>query len=212
MLLKINNFLRNECGATAVEFAIMANVFFLLSMGILEFGFINYMKVAVQSVALNVSRFASIQNPYVYGCEDTACAVTQYVNNATKAFVYNSSGKYVHVDVKVLNPQGDSSPPPKPDVCLYNLSDPYPDSCQDDFYIDNNSNGKYDKPGSLTSTMLGQPGDLVEIRITYVWRSLFPMMNQFFQTGKKMSSTGGGDKGEVTISSTAVFRNEPIAK
>lgn len=202
--LKIKDFIRHELGATAVEFAIMANVFFLLSMGIMEFGIINYMKVATQSVALNTARYASIGNTSP-GC-DIACMVKNYVQQSTKGFIYNSAGKYVNVVATVINDQGDH-PAPVPDVCLLTPSDPYPSSCPNGKYINNDGVDGYQSADTTMS--LGNPGDLVEIRITYVWRTIFPYMNVFFGGSNTNSGVFGDTRGEVTISSTAVFRNEP---
>lgn len=220
--LKIKRFLRQERGTTAVEFAIVANVFFLLSMGILEFGFVNYMKVAVQSVALNAGRYASI-GAIPSGCSDTACAVQKFVEQETAGFVKSEN---VHVDSRVLGSASDAAPP-TPDVCLKDPNDPYPPDCKTQsgvpgYFIDKNGNGIYDGPSALTSGNLGNPGDLVEVRITYVWYTLFPYMSRFFHddaykqraNGETQKDTDGqivkhGEEGFITITSTAIFRNEP---
>lgn len=192
--LKLLNFIRHEQGATAVEFAMVASTFMMLSMGIIEYGLVNYMKVATQSVAAEASRYASIGT--VSGtCADRACSVTRQVTKMTRGFINSGA---VRVDARVLA-SATGTGVPKPDVCLISPNNPYPASCAGSQFIDNDGNGVYNQATALDDMSLGAPGDLVEIRVTYVWDVLFPIMKSYI-----------GDRGSFVISSTTVIRNEPI--
>jgi hypothetical protein len=195
----IRRLCRNKSGATAVEFAIVSFAFFMLLFGIIEYGMIMLTKVAIESAVVQVTRSASI-GTVVPGCTDRVCAVRQIVRDKTLGLVKSQS---VVVTATVVSSPTTSSPP-KPDICLDNVATPY-QAAPCTMFIDNNLNSAYDAYGGLNATSIGLADDLVEIRVTYLWRVLFPM----FEIFQSYAGTGG-QRGLLVITSSAVVKNEPF--
>lgn len=191
---------RHENGATAVEFAIVATIFFTLLCGTVEYGMIMFTKIAVESAVMQVSRSASIGDGSYGGCSDRVCAIKKLVYERTQGLVNKDS---VQVTSAVVASPATASPP-TPDICLDNASVPDPATCAGS-YIDNNGTPGYQQSAGIDSTSIGEAGDLVEIRVTYLWKVLFPMF-EIFQT----YAGTGGKKGYLVITSSAVIKNEPF--
>jgi hypothetical protein len=195
----IRSLCRNKSGATAVEFAIVSFAFFMLMFGIIEYGLIMLTKVALESAVVQVTRSASI-GTVVPGCTDRVCAVRQLVRDKTLGLVKSQS---VVVTATVVSTPTTATPP-KPDICLDNVSTPYqPAPCT--IFIDNNGTPGYQQFGGINATSIGLANDLVEIRVTYLWRVLFPM----FEIFQSYSGTRG-QKGLLVLTSSAVIKNEPF--
>lgn len=201
----IKQILRNEKGSTIIEFAIVAPIFFLLMMGIIEFGLYMMTSIALESAVGQAGRVASLNA----GAGDVASRVMTTIRQKTASFPRPST-----VDVRAeLVRNNSTGGTTKPDYCLENGPNGIPttpSTCPSGVpYIDNNGNSKYDSVGSLS---MGAPGDLVEIRASYPWKVYFPILNQFFTATSKNSA--GQDEvvsGLVIISATTVVRNEPAA-
>lgn len=187
-------FYRNQQGAAAIEFALVASAFFMLMFGVIEYGMIQFTKVAIESATIQVSRNASIGS-VTGSCADRVCEVKKLVQQKTQGLVRPES---VLVNaVVVSNPT--ITTPAKPDICLDNAVVPYPATCVG-AYVENSGNPiAYDPPAALGAASIGNAGDLVEIRVTYLWRVLFPMFKSYF-----------GTNGVLTISSSTVIKNEPF--
>lgn len=182
-------FLKDEGGTTIVEFALVSTIFFMLFLGIIEYGLIMFTKIAIESATQEVSRSTAI-DAAVTGCGDRVCAVktliaqkTAGIVNPTKVLVTSS------VVSNMTTPY-----PPEPDVCFDNYpADPYPATCLGPF-SDNNGIGGYQANAINT----GATDDLVQIRVFYTWDVMFPLLRPFF--------TGGVYK----IISVTVVKNEPF--
>ena len=187
---------RDERGATAIEFAIVAGVFFMLVLGMIEYGLIMYTQTVVESITMMSAREVSIGKPSGVGCADRVACIKKLVQD--KAEVAHLMGRQsVRVSSRVVTDVDKDAPPPVPDICLDIGADHYAATCTQ--FEDNNGINGYQPEGSLDSAALGKGGDLVEIRVTYLWRVLFPMFKSKF-----------GDNGVLTITSTTVVRNEPF--
>jgi hypothetical protein len=57
----------------------------------------------------------------------------------------------------------------------------------------------YQQSSGLVAGSIGGAGDLVEIRVTYLWKVFFPIFQSSF-----------GTNGVLTISSSTVVKNEPF--
>jgi Flp pilus assembly protein TadG len=185
-----------QSGATIVEFAIVASVFFMLIFAVIEYGLIQFTRVAIESATAQVSRTSSIGGGTVAGCSDRVCEVKQLIEQKTRGLI-GSESVYVTSTV-VGSPNSDK--PPIPDICIDPPGNPYPasaDQCQ--AHVNNGGGPGYDPPAALTGGALGAAGDMVEIRATYLWRVLFPPFRAFF-----------GDNGVLTITSSTVVKNEPF--
>jgi len=190
---------RHKEGATAVEFAVVAGAFFMLLFGIIEYGMIMLTKVAIESAVTQVTRSASI-GTVVAGCSDRVCSVKKLVQDKTLGLVNNES--VIVTATVVSNPT--TVTPPVPDICLDSPATPYPASCAG-VYIDNNSTPGYQQSGGINGASIGLAGELVEIRVTYLWRVLFPMF-EIFQS----YAGAGGQRGLLVITSSSVIKNEPF--
>jgi hypothetical protein len=184
----------NQQGAAAVEFAIVASAFFMLMFGIIEYGMIQFTKVAIESATIQVSRNASI-GTITGGCADRVCEVKKLVQQKTQGLVRPES---VLVNATVVS-VSTTTTPPKPDICLDNVATPYPASCTGSWVENGGNPMEYDPPAGLDAASIGNAGDLVEIRVTYLWRVLFPMFKSYF-----------GPDGVLTISASTVIKNEPF--
>jgi Flp pilus assembly protein TadG len=198
----ISRLRRHESGATAVEFAMVAGIFFMLMFGIIEYGLIMLSKVAIESAVMQVSRATSIGTDSYAGCSDRVCAIKKLVSEKTLGLVKSES---VQVTANVVASPS-AGTPPVPDICLNQSNDPYPATCPSGSgYINNDGTPGYQYNGGIDATSIGKGGDLVEIRVTYLWRVLFPMFEMF-----QSYEGSGGSKGYVVITSSAVIKNEPF--
>ncbi len=184
------NIHRRQEGAAAVEFAIVASTFLTLMLGVIEYGMIQFTKVQLESAVIQVSRSAGIGN-ITTNCADRACEM--------KAILTEKLGG-------IINPQNvtltstvitapDTASPAIPDICLDDANNPYPSSCSSN-YIENGSNNTYNPP---TAANAGNTSDMVEIRVTYLWKVLFPILNSYI-----------GNDGNLTLTASTVVKNEPF--
>ncbi len=187
---QMRRFAADTSGATIVEFAIVSTVFFMMMFALIEYGMIMMTKIAIESVTQEVSRSNQV-NPTVAGCAagDRTCLIQTLITQKTFGLVNPS---YVQVTSTVItNPT--TASPPIPDLCLDTPNVPNPPTCTK--YIDNNGIPGYQYNGAAND--FGSSGTLVELRVTYSWQILFPLMAPFFKDGK------------YTISSSTVVENEP---
>lgn len=185
---------RNNDGSTAVEFAIVSFAFFIMMFGIIEYGLIMMSKVAVESAVMQVSRSTSIGTSTFAGCTDRVCAVKKLVEDKSFGLINRNS---VKVTATVVT-SASTLPPAVPDVCLDSISDPYPSSCTSS-WVNNDGVAGYQQTGDIDAASLGTENQLVEIRISYLWRVIFPIFSSYF-----------GDNGVLSISSSTVIKNEPF--
>lgn len=184
--------LRNQEGASAVEFAVVASAFFMLMLGVIEYGMIMFTKVTIESTVQRASREVGLGKA-VPGCPDRACAIVQMVQEKTRDLIHPESAS---VNATVVSGRA-SAAPPVPDVCLDNVNDPYPAACST--WEENGGGPGYQPAQAMNNLSIGRAGDIVEIRVTYLWRVLFPMFRSYF-----------GDNGVLTITSSTVVKNEPF--
>jgi Flp pilus assembly protein TadG len=201
--MQTRNLMRARDGASAVEFAIVAPIFFFLMMAIMEFGLFMFHKVAIESITMQVGREASLN---VASGNDPECAsaaadrlayIRCYVERKA---AYLINGDRVTVNINTVARGGTRAP----DICLGNGSAPPASSptCSG-AYEDVNGNGVYDPPASNNS--VGSAGDLIEVRVSYPWRVLVPYMSRVIGSQQE----DGSRTNVVLITSSTVFRNEP---
>lgn len=186
---------RCRAGAAAIEFAAVALPFFLLLYAIIEYGLILYTQVVIESSTQQVGRAASlgkgvIINPGICSREEY---VRQQVQRRTAGLI--NSGQVTVTAAPVV--QGGVPTSSNADICMGNpptIGGP----CPGGIYEDVNHNGRYD--GAVAGVALGNPGQLIEVRVSYPWKVQIPYFGKFF-----------GDNGVLLISSSTVLRNEPFA-
>jgi Flp pilus assembly protein TadG len=178
----------DQSGATIIEFALVAPIFFLLILGIIEFGLIGFSQVAIESAVSATAREASIG-------KSTGGDRVQYV----RTHIRKKLKGLINVDELVItaNTVAAGGASQKADICLSNpprIGGP----CNPPLtYQDENGNGVYDATPPAVS--LGNSGDLIEVRALYPWKIQLPFLNRFF-----------GDNGIFTITSSTIVKNEPF--
>ncbi|MFZ4541199.1 MAG: TadE/TadG family type IV pilus assembly protein [Rickettsiales bacterium] len=182
----------NREGAAAVEFALVAGAFFILMMGVIEYGMIMFTKVAIESATMQVARTAGIGTTSS-GC-DRVCTIKNTIATKTMGLV---SPQSVIVTSRVVS-GSTTATPPTPDICLLSSTNPFPATCPGAWQNNDGVVG-YQQNTGVTAASIGTSGRLVEIRVTYLWRVLFPMFRSYF-----------GTNGVYTITSSTVVKNEPF--
>lgn len=185
MISRKRHFFSDQGGATIIEFAVVAPVFFLLLMIIIELGLINFSQVAVEAALAQASRSASIGDARIGG--DRVSTVRALVEQKTSGLINSAQ---ITISATVVG-QGTTAPP---DYCL----DPpgTPVSCPSNNFVENNGTPSYQGPGAVS---LGGSGDLIELRVSYPWRVQMPLLSSIV-----------GQRGVMMISSTTVVKNEPF--
>lgn len=182
----------NQQGAAALEFALVAGVLFMLMFGIIEYGLIMMTKIAVESATVQVARSEGI-GFVADGCSDRVCTVKKLVQQKTYGLIHPQS---VIVTSTVVS-SSTTTTPPVPDICLLDVRNPYPPTCSR--WQENGGTPDYDPPSELNPSSIGAGNEIVEIRVTYLWRVLFPIFRSYF-----------GENGVLTITSATVVKNEPF--
>ena len=205
-------FSRDRSGATLVEFAIIAPIFFLMLFSIIEYGLVMFSSVVIESAVMHASRVVSIGADSGSG----ACANSPNRVENVKCIVRQKTSGLIHADsvLFVANPvaQGGLAALSKPDICLFDppqtpkVGGPCPQGTK---WQDLNGNGVYDAgPGEATPASLGGAGELVEIRVYYPWKVQIPFVQEFF--GCRTGGVAGCEKGVIMITSATVLKNEPF--
>ncbi len=186
-----SKFKRDENGATAVEFAIVSTVFFMMMMGIVEYGLFTMSQVAIESAVTQAGRSAAIGSTTA---PDRALQVSALIQQKTGGLINASS---VSVTAAKVSDGGTLTP----DLCMNGpngtaTTGNCPPGTQ---FVEVNGMMGYQGNATMNNTSLGAPGDLIEVRASYPWHVLFPILGQFF-----------GTNGVVLITSSTVVKNEPL--
>jgi hypothetical protein len=167
----------------------------------MEFGLFMFHKVAIESITMQVGREASLNTSSGYsGCNggsDRFAYIRCYVREKSGGLI---NGDLVEVSINTVANGGTRAP----DICLATNPPSSPPTCNGQ-YEDINGNGSYDGPAA--SNNAGGEGELVEVRVSYPWQVLVPLVSQFIGTQRE----DGSRTGVVMITSSTVFRNEPGA-
>jgi Flp pilus assembly pilin Flp len=189
-----HSFLRNDQGSTAVEFAVVASIFFTMMLGVIEYGMFTMTQVAIESAVTQAGRATAIGTAGPGG--DRVGAVTQLIRTRTAGLM---NANTVLITANTVANGGAMVP----DLCQYenNATPDSPPVCPPWSdgrvrYVENGANGVYNGNGA---TSLGLAGELVEIGVAYPWQVLFPIIGQLMP-----------NNGVVLINSSIVVRNEPF--
>lgn len=180
--LRVREFRHARDGAAALEFAMVAPVFFLLMLGILDLGQMAYGRVQLQGIVQDAARSSSLETANT-GEADTKVAreVTRVLPGATvqgKRVSY-----YDFNDVGRPEKWNDAN---ADDVCNNGES-----------YVDENRNGAWD--ADIGQETNGGAGDVVLYTVTITYKPLFPV--PLMQNSQ----------GERTLVATTVKKNQPFA-
>jgi len=183
----MKNFRSDQSGATIIEFALVAPVFFLIMFAVMEFGMVGMTQVAIESAVSATAREASI------GKAATGGDRVQYVRTHIKEKLENilDADRLVISANTVLGGGVQADP----DICM---DDPprIGGACNPPLAFEE-VNGIPGYQDGTAVMSLGGAGDLIEVRVFYPWRVRFPVMTRFF-----------GDNGVMMITANAIVKNE----
>ena len=178
-----NGILRDETGATLVEFGFVAGPLMLILLGTIDLGYKGYTDTLVKSHLHEVARAASTG-------EMTVAEIEQAVQNGLEPILLK--GSTVDVEPRSYFDFTNIGKPEKLTTDVNNNGEVDPGDC----FIDSNENDVFDTDYGIEGT--GGPDDIVSYEITVTSPRLFPLPKLF-----------GGSKNMVISNSTAV-RNQPF--
>lgn len=173
-------------GSAAIEFALLAPVFFYLVFAVIEIFAFMLTQSILESAVRNSAR--SGLTGYTPSGLDRATYISQQVENE----VFFVDPDNIQMETLIYSNFADINQP-----------EPFVDENTDGFYdvgepyTDINGNGAWDSDMGLAG--LGGAGDIVVYRVSYLWNFMTPLI------GDMMSPSGS-----IEISSSAVVRNEPF--
>ncbi len=179
-------FLGNRHGSVAIEFAFIAPVLFLMSVGAIEFGTIMLTSILMESGLREAARFGITgREPDDGGRLDRILAI---VDERTLGLV-----DIDQADVEILVYPG------------------FGDIGRGEDFVDGNGNGSWDAGETFTDENgngtrdddlgvggAGGSGDIVVYRMSYAWTAWTPLAAMFV-----------GDGGVIDLGASVVVRNEP---
>jgi Flp pilus assembly pilin Flp len=181
-LLKKFRLLRDQRGATLVEFGLVAGPFILMLLGIMDLGYRGYVDTVSKSVLHQVARDASTG-------EMTTAEIEQQVNDGLDSLVLNDA--VISVSTESYFDFTNIGKPEKLTVDNDGNGEVDPGDC----FIDNNGNGVFDTDYGIAGT--GGPDDIVNYKIEIVSPRLFPLASMI------------GLAETMTISNSTAVRNQP---
>jgi Flp pilus assembly pilin Flp len=181
------NFMTSENGSTALEFALVAPVFFLLLFGIIEFSLIMFTKSVMEGATGMTSRLGKT------GYSETGLSRQQTLINmlTDQSHGILASEKIVITTLIYKNFNSIGTPEPYTDTDHNGHWD------SGETYTDVNGNGMWDD--DMGKAGLGSAGDIVIYKVHYPWPVKTPVMRQFL----------GDNDGNMPLDVNVVVRNEP---
>lgn len=200
----LKRFLYDQRGANILEFAFVAPVFFLLLLGIMEFGLYMFNQVMIQSIAYQAAREASLGRISGTGSCSTTVNTVQYITCLVQQ--KSSSlvrGNAVQVAIARTTPTGGVA---QPDVCILANGEVSStvEPCPTNQWEEVNGITGYQSLSGVNNS--GAAGEIVEVRVIYPWRTLIPYASRYFGT----RDANGVGSGVVLISASTVVKNEPF--
>ncbi len=180
----------DEEGGTLVEFAVIAPVFFMLLMGIFDFGHTIYIRSVLNGAVQDAARDSALENAAVAGNTDV-------IDNKVRTAVQNLSKGIKDNDIKIERVSYFSFD----DV---NRPEAFTDSDGDsicnnnEVFEDENANGVWD--ADIGEDGLGGARDVVVYNLEVTYDRVFPLYRML---GRSQS---------VTLSSSTVLQNQPYAQ
>lgn len=164
---------RAKDGAAALEFAIVAMPFFLFLLATMEIAYMLFLSVMIDNAALASAR--KIRTGQMQAAEASPEDFWDDVCSNISSIA--PCGGHLFLDVRTYEDFGNTR-----------RQDPV-------------TNGDFD-PSDLEIDF-GEEGDIVLVRVYYIWDVFFP------QLGTALSNLNGGQR---LLSSTVAFRNEPFGE
>ena len=173
-------------GATALEFALIAPVFFMLFMGTIELALVLFVENVIESSVTNSARLGKTG----YTAEGVSREDMIYAMIRDRAsFIVDT--EQVQIDALSYG-----------QISQIGVEEPYTDSNGNgshdtgESYTDTNGNGQWDD--DMGAAGLGGAGDIVVYTVSYPWHLITPIVSRVL-----------GTNGIYTVQSNIVVRNEP---
>lgn len=191
----------NREGATIIEFAIVAPVFFLLIFAILEYGLFMFHKIIIESIVMQTARQVSIGkdsgNPECTAATDRVSYFRCLVEVKTQSLI-NSE-----LVISQANPVEEGGTY-VPDICLDTVpASSAPQECT--LFQETNGNPGYQ--GADAGANVGTAGQVVEVRVVYPWHVQLPFMRRLLPASPGYVATATDT---VMITSSTIIKNEPF--
>lgn len=189
-MLGLRNLSRDETGVTAVEFAFVAPVMFMLLGGLLEFGYVGFARSTLESSILAASRASKVAE-----CPAENADLIRAELADRMSVVISADGNPPVLTVKSYGTNFGNVGNPEP------FNDINGDGKFDagEAYTDINGNGQWDADMGKDGNF-GAFGEVVEFSASYNVPSILPYVS------KAINNT----EGFYTIRAETVVRNEPF--
>lgn len=178
---------RSQRGITSVEFALIAPVFLLIVMGVIEFSMAMFTSVVLESATNNTARLG--KTGYVPTGKTRSEAIIDNVKTRTTGLLDPNKISISEKTYSNFDKIG------QPEPCIKPITAPCPGVAGVNF-VDINGNNTWD--ADMGQAGLGNPGDVVVYTVSYPWKIMTPIV------GKVLGNT-------ITLTARAVVRNEPYS-
>lgn len=177
---------RDQRGATALEFALVAPLFFLMVMGTTEVGLSMFAQNVMEGATFAASRLG--KTGYVTSGGTQEQTIREVLNNRAGALLDTSKIVITSKVYEQFDQIGQSEP----------FMDANGDGVRDigENYTDVNGNGQYDI--DMGSSGLGVAGQVVVYTVTYPWQLSTPVVSALL-----------GHDGVINLTARTVVQNEP---
>ncbi len=190
---------KNQQGAVLIEFAFIAPAFFLILMGVFDFGYSIYARSVLNGAIQDAARDSTLAS---------AAGSTTVVVGGTTTVVANvdSIDDRLQSAIEDVVPFGTVTVDRKSYFNFFDVerAEVFTDSNSDSVcnnsepYTDENSNGQWDE--DVGASGVGGPRDVVLYEVTLVYNRIFPLYRMIGTTNVQ------------TIRSTTVLRNQPYGQ
>jgi len=178
---------KNEEGITSIEFALIAPVFLLMVMGIIEFSMIMFTSVVMESATNTTARLG--KTGYIPAGSTRQQEIINNVDAKTAGLLDPAK---ITISTEVYSNFNNVG---QPEPCISPATPPCPGTPGVNF-VDINGNGKWDS--DMGAAGLGNPGDVVVYTVSYPWSIVTPIVSAI------IGST-------FMITARTVVRNEPYS-
>ena len=164
---------RNEKGSSALEFALVAVLFFAMLFSIVEYALMSYINLTMQHAVREGTRYA-VTGQKLPGSWDPNQDPRYLFDDRFRAMVAKIKDQSMGFFDRVLNPDGD--------IVVENVSGT---DIKSPFEWDFNGDGDTDDPGEKWNAYVpGDPGEIIVIRLHCTWPVITPLLRPFFSGGE----------------------------
>ncbi len=215
MTLKPTNFLnkirRNEHGVAVIEFALIAPMFFLLLMGVFDFGYAKYIQAVMQGAMEDVGRDSSLESTSTTDLDARVRGAVKALNSSADSIQITRYYYEGYSDVKKPEDFTDSNGNGIRDAEPFNDADGDGKHDATETFTDLNGNGIFDAEcfidrngNAKFDTDVGESGrggaqDVVVYKATFTYTRIFPLWKMLNQPSTQV------------ITAQTQLRNQPFS-